>query len=161
MGLERFAELLRKILMYAAGASLLGVTLLATANVALRIFRIPLGGAYEVVSFLGAIVTAGALGYTQKRRHHIVVDILSDKYPPRLKAAVDRASHLVMFFLFSVVSWQTAVYGRRLIRAGELSETLKIPFHPFVFLVAFGFAVLALTILLDFLESMWSRGGKR
>jgi len=155
MGLERLSELLRKFLMIAAGVSLLGLTLLATANVALRIFRVPVGGTYEVVSFLGAIVTAGALGYTQKRRHHIVVDILSDKYPPGIKRAVDRVSHVIMFLLFSVVSWQTAAYGRRLIRAGEVSETLKIPFHPFVFLVALGFAVLALTILLDFLESVW------
>jgi TRAP-type C4-dicarboxylate transport system permease small subunit len=154
MGLERLTELLRKFLMIAAGASLLGLTLLATANVALRIFRVPVGGTYEVVSFLGAIVTAGALGYTQKRRHHIVVDILSDKYPPGVKRAVDRVSHVIMFLLFSVVSWQTVAYGRRLIRAGEVSETLKIPFHPFVFLVALGFAVLALTILLDFLESV-------
>jgi TRAP-type C4-dicarboxylate transport system permease small subunit len=161
MGLERFSELLRKVLMYAAGIALLGVTLLATANVALRVFRVPVGGAYEVVSFLGAIVTAGALGYTQKRRHHIVVDILSSRYPAPLKRAVDRVSHAVMFLLFSVVSWQTAVYGMRLIRVGEVSETLKIPFHPFVFLVSLGFAVLSLTILLDLLESFWTGGEKR
>ncbi len=161
MGLERLSELLRKFLMIAAGASLLGLTLLATANVALRIFRVPVGGTYEIVSFLGAIVTAGALGYTQKRRHHIVVDILSDKYPPRIKRAVDRVSRLIMFVLFSIVSWQTVAYGMRLIRAGEVSETLKIPFHPFVFLVALGFAVLALTILLDFLESVWTGEEKR
>jgi len=161
MGLERLSELLRKFLMIAAGVSLLGLTLLATANVALRIFRVPVGGTYEVVSFLGAIVTAGALGYTQKRRHHIVVDILSDKYPPGVKRAVDRVSHVIMFLLFSVVSWQTAAYGGRLIRAGEVSETLKIPFHPFVFLVALGFAVLALTILLDFLESVWGGEERR
>lgn len=161
MGLERFSELLRKVLMIAGGASLLAVTLLATVNVALRVFRVPVGGTYEVVSFLGAIVSAGALGYTQKHRCHTVVDILSGKYPPRIGRAVDGLSQIVMFFLFSVVSWQTAMYGRRLIRAGELSETLKIPFHPFVFLVAFGFAALALTILLDFFETVWPRGGKR
>jgi TRAP-type C4-dicarboxylate transport system permease small subunit len=161
MGLERISELLRKAFMVLAGASLLGLTLLATANVALRTFRVPVSGAYEVVSFLGAIVTAGALGYTQKRRHHIVVDILSSKYPPRLKAAVDRASHVIMFLLFAVVSWQTAMYGLRLARAGEVSETLKIPFHPFVYVTAMGFGVLALTILLDLLESRWTDGGKR
>jgi TRAP-type C4-dicarboxylate transport system permease small subunit len=157
MGLERLSELLRKSFMVVAGVSLLGVTVLATANVVLRVFRVPVGGTYEVVSFLGAIVTAGALGYTQKRRHHIVVDILSQKYPPRLKLAVDRLSHVLMFFLFSIVSWQTAMYGRRLVRAGEVSETLKIPFHPFVYLVALGFALLALTILLDLLETRWTR----
>jgi TRAP-type C4-dicarboxylate transport system permease small subunit len=156
MGLERLSELLRKILMIAGAVSLLGVTLLATANVVLRIFRVPISGAYEVVSFLGAIVTAGALGYTQKRRHHIVVDILSARYPAGVKRVVDQVSHAVMFLLFSVVSWQTAVYGMRLIRVGEVSETLKIPFHPFVFLVSLGFAVLSITILLDLLETIWT-----
>jgi TRAP-type C4-dicarboxylate transport system permease small subunit len=68
MGLERFSELLRRGMMIAGGVSLLALTLLATANVALRIFRVPASGTYEVVSFLGAIVTAGALGHTQKRK---------------------------------------------------------------------------------------------
>jgi TRAP-type C4-dicarboxylate transport system permease small subunit len=157
MGLERLSELLRKLLMIAAGAALLALTLLATANVVLRIFRVPVGGTYEIVSFLGAIVTAGALGYTQKRRHHIMVDLLTDRYPAPVKLAVDRVSQVLMFLLFSIVSWQTLVYGTRLLRTGELSETLKVPYYPFVFLVSLGFAVLALTIFLDLLESAFAR----
>ena len=35
------------------------------ANVCLRIFQVPYRGAYEIVSFLGAVVTAFALGFTQ------------------------------------------------------------------------------------------------
>ena len=160
MGLERLAALLRKALMAAAGASLLLLTLLATGNVAMRIVRVPVGGTYEVVSFLGAIVTAGALGYTQKRKDHIVVDILSDRFPGPVKAAIDRAGGAVLFVLFSIVSWQTFVYGMRLWSTGERSETLKVAYYPFVFLVGFGFAVLALTILLDLVESAWSGKGK-
>jgi TRAP-type C4-dicarboxylate transport system permease small subunit len=155
MGLERFSAGLRKVLMVAGGVSLLALTLLATANVALRILRVPVGGTYEVVSFLGAIVTAGALGYTQKRKDHIVVDILSDRFPAPVKRALDRVSYSLMFVLFSIVSWQTFVYGMRLLRTGERSETLKIAFYPFVFVVCAGFAVLALTILLDLVESVW------
>jgi TRAP-type C4-dicarboxylate transport system permease small subunit len=154
MGLERFAALLRKVLMAAGGASLLLLTLLATGNVVLRIFRVPLGGAYEIVSFLGAIVTAGALGYTQKRKDHIVVDILSDRFPGPVKRTVDRASGALLFVLFSIISWQTFVYGMRLLATGERSETLKVAFYPFVFLVGLGFAALALTILLDLVETV-------
>ena len=161
MGLERFSALLRKILMIAGGVSLLALTLLATMNVALRIFRVPVGGAYEVVSFLGAIVTAGALGYTQKRKDHIVVDILTDRFPAPVKRALDRVSYALMLALFSVVSWQTFVYGKRLLQTGERSETLKIAFYPFVFLVCLGFAVLALTIFLDLLETVWIKEEKR
>jgi TRAP-type C4-dicarboxylate transport system permease small subunit len=160
MGLERLSELLRRGMMIAGGVSLLALTLLATANVALRIFQVPVGGAYEVVSFLGAIVTAGALGYTQKRKDHIVVDILSDRFPAPVKRVLDRVSYVLILAFFSVVSWQTFVYGVRLLRTGELSETLKIAYHPFVFLVGFGFAVLALTVLLDLVETVWTRGEK-
>jgi TRAP-type C4-dicarboxylate transport system permease small subunit len=161
MGLERFSELLRRGLMIAGGVSLLALTLLATMNVALRIFHVPVGGTYEVVSFLGAIVTAGALGYTQKRKDHIVVDILSERFPAPVKRVLDQVSYTLTFLFFSVVSWQTFVYGKRLLRTGELSETLKIAYYPFVFLVGIGFAVLALTILLDLIETVWTREEKR
>jgi len=160
MGLERFSELLRRVLMIAGGVSLLALTLLATMNVALRIFQVPVGGTYEIVSFLGAIVTAGALGYTQKRKDHIVVDILSDKFPATVKRVLDRVSYVLLLAFFSIVSWQTFVYARRLMSTGEMSETLKIAYHPFVFLVSLGFAVLALTIFLDLVETAWTRGEK-
>jgi TRAP-type C4-dicarboxylate transport system permease small subunit len=160
MGLERISELLRRVLMIAGGVSLLALTLLATMNVALRIFQVPVGGTYEIVSFLGAIVTAGALGYTQKRKDHIVVDILSDKFPATVKRVLDRVSYVLLLAFFSIVSWQTFVYARRLMSTGEMSETLKIAYHPFVFLVSLGFAVLALTILLDLIETVWTRGEK-
>ena len=160
MGLERFSEQLRKVLMIAGGVSLLALTLLATMNVALRIFQVPVSGTYEVVSFLGAIVTAGALGYTQKRKDHIVVDILSEKFPAPVKRALDRVSYAILLVFFSIVSWQTFVYGKRLLLTGELSETLKITYYPFVFLVSLGFAVLALTIFLDLVETAWTRGEK-
>ena|SRR3990172_1161265 len=158
MGLERLADLLRRVLMIAGGVALLALTLLATMNVALRIFRVPVSGAYEVVSFLGAVVTAGALGYTQKRKDHIVVDILSDKFPAPVKRVLDRVSYALILAFFSIVSWQTFVYGKRLLVTGEMSETLRIAYYPFVFLVSAGFAVLALTVLLDLAETVWARG---
>ena len=147
--------------MIAGGVALLALTLLATMNVALRIFQVPLSGTYEVVSFLGAIVTAGALGYTQKRKDHIVVDILSDKFPSKVKGVLDRVNYVLIFVFFVIVSWQTFVYGKRLLLTGELSETLKIPYYPFVFLVSIGFAVLALTIFLDLIETVWTRGERK
>src|SRR5512135_608092 len=161
MGLERLSELLRRGLMIAGGVSLLALTLLATMNVVLRIFQVPVSGTYEVVSFLGAIVTAGALGYTQKRKDHIVVDILSDKFPAPVKRVLDRISYLLILGFFSIVSWQTFVYAKRLMRTGELSETLKIAYYPFVFLVGIGFAVLSLTSFLDLIETFWTREEKK
>lgn len=157
MGLERLAALLRKGLMVAGGVALLALTLLATANVGLRIIRAPVSGTYEIVSFLGAIVTAGALGYTQKRKDHIVVDILSDRFPAPVKRTLDGVSHAVTMVLFAIVSWRTFAWGRQLMQTGELSETLKIAYYPFVFVASLGFAALALTLLIDLSETIWPR----
>src|SRR4030065_1805274 len=131
MGGEPISELLRKGMMIAGGVSLLALTLLATMNVALRIFRVPVSGTYEIVSFLGAIVTAGALGYTQKRKDHIVVDILSEKFPAKVKRVLDRVNYLLILVFFSIVSWQTFVYGKRLLVTGGPADTLQIAYSPF------------------------------
>lgn len=161
MDIERIASGLRKILMAAGGVALIALVLLATGNVALRLVRVPLGGAYEVVAFLGAIVIAGALGQTQKRKDHIVVEILSGTFPPGVKRVLDGIGYAVSAVLFGIVTWRVFALALTIQRSGELSETLKFPFHPFVYAVAAGFAVLVLTLLLDLVGVIYGEGGKR
>jgi hypothetical protein len=48
-----------------------------------------------------------------------------------------------------------------LLVTGELSETLKIAYSPFVFLVGVGFAALALTSFLDLIETVWTRAERK
>jgi TRAP-type C4-dicarboxylate transport system permease small subunit len=82
--LERINLFLNKILMIIGSVAVLSLMSIATVNVVLRFFfNAPYRGAYEIVGFLGAIVIAFALGYTQKRKAHIVVDILTEKFPKR------------------------------------------------------------------------------
>lgn len=152
--LDRFDLMLNKAAMVAGGAALIAVMLLATGNVALRIFGIPFTGSYEIISFLGAIVTAAALGYTQRHKDHIIVDIISSKFPPGIKRAVDAVSYLATTCFFAVIAWQTTQWGMMIRESGELSETQKIMYDPFVFGVALGFAFLALACGIDFFKSL-------
>ena len=94
--LDRIDQLLNKAFMVAGGVALVALMILATGNVLLRMFHLPFSGAYEIVSFLGAVVTASALGYTQTNKDHIVVDILSERFPPAVKRIVDVVSYLAM-----------------------------------------------------------------
>jgi len=161
LDIERIASGLRKILMAVGGAALLALVLLATGNVALRVVQVPLGGTYEIVAFLGAVVISGALGFTQKRKDHIVVDILSGKFPPGVKRVLDGLGYAVTAALFGIVTWRIFALALSIQRSGELSETLKLPFHPFVYAVAAGFAVLVLTLLLDLIAVIYGEGEKR
>jgi TRAP-type C4-dicarboxylate transport system permease small subunit len=154
--LDKIDLILSKALMAAGGFALLAVMILATGNVVLRIFHIPFSGSYEIISFLGAIVTASALGYTQRNRDHIVVDIISEKFPSGIKKIVDAVSYLIIGVFFAVISWQTFLWGMKIRESGELSETLKIIYHPFIFGVALGFAFLALSGAVDFLKVLFN-----
>lgn len=150
--LDQIDLILSKGLMIIGGVALLLLMILATGNVVMRIFHVPFSGCYEIISFLGAIVTASALGYTQRNRDHIIVDILSEKFPPGIRKIVDAVSYLIVTVFFAVVSRQTLIWGLQIREAGELSETLKIIYHPFIFGVAVGFAFLALSGAVDFFK---------
>jgi TRAP-type C4-dicarboxylate transport system permease small subunit len=153
--LENINDVLNKILMFVGSIAVLFLMSLATVNVCLRFFlNAPYRGAYELVGFSGAIVIAFALGYTQKRKDHIVVDILTEKFPKRAIQALNAISYFIMMVFFTVMAWQVWVWGMKIAKSGEVSETLKIMFHPVIFGVSFGFAVFSLTLLIDFLKTI-------
>src|SRR5512134_762959 len=157
--LEKIRELLDKAFLVLGGVAVLALMALATGNVCFRIFGMPYRGAYELVAFLGAVVTAFALGYTQRKKSHIVVDILTETFSKRVKKILDGISYFIGMVFFAVVSWVIFNWGIRIAGSGEVSETLKIAYYPFIFCVGAGFAFLCLTLLLDFLHTVWRKGG--
>ncbi len=157
--LEKLNVFLNKILMFIGSIAVLLLMSIATINAFLRIpiIKASWRGAYETVGFLGAIVIAFALGYTQKRKDHIVVDILTERFPKRVNRVLDGVSYLITTIFFAIVSWQLFVWGMKVSKSGEVSETLKIIFHPFIYCVALGFAVFSLTLAIDFLKNLKSK----
>jgi TRAP-type C4-dicarboxylate transport system permease small subunit len=154
--LEKMTVILNKIFLIVGGVAVLALMSVATANVVLRIFHIPFRGAYELVSFIGAIVIAFALGFTQQRKGHIVVDILTERFPKKLSKILDLVNHFVTMVFFAVVAWQIYRVGMQIWSSGELSETLKIIYHPFIFAVSAGFITLSLTALVQLMYDMRS-----
>jgi TRAP-type C4-dicarboxylate transport system permease small subunit len=157
--LEKVNVFLNKILMVLGSVAVLLLMAIATTNAFLRIplIKSTWRGAYETVGFLGAIVIAFALGYTQKRKDHIVVDILTEKFPKRINRVLDGINYFITTIFFAIVSWQVFVWGMKISKSGEVSETLKIVFHPFIYSVSFGFAVFSLTLIIDFLNNFKSK----
>jgi TRAP-type C4-dicarboxylate transport system permease small subunit len=120
----------------------------------MRLLHVPFAGTYEIVSFLGALVIAGALGHTQRHRDHIMVDILTDRLPPLAKRMLEAVSDLLAGILFGIAAWQVWCWGNKIRVSGELSETLQLKFYPFVYGTAAGFALLALVLVIQMLRSI-------
>lgn len=152
--LEHANRLLNRFFMITGGVAVLALMSLATGNVMLRIFQLPYSGAYELISFLGAVVIASALGYTQMRHDHIIVDIITERYSEKTAEVVEGLAGLAMAFFFTLVAWQIWVWGVKIQVSGEVSETLKVIYHPYVFFVSAGFAAAALTAILEFVRDL-------
>jgi TRAP-type C4-dicarboxylate transport system permease small subunit len=145
-GLVRWAN---RVLMFAAGVFMIAMIALTCANILLRTFWVPIDGTFELMGYFGAVVTAFALGYTQKMNGHIAVDVLFNLFPRRGKLAIQALNHTICLIFFGMVAWRISRYASTLWSTGEITETLGIIYYPFVYCVALGCAVLALVFLID------------
>lgn len=124
---------------------------IAAGNMLMRMIYKPIHGSYELIGFFGATSVGLALAYTQLRKDHIMVTIISDKFKEGLKRNLERFSYVLNSVFFSICGWQTFKWGNKLAKSGELSETLKIVYYPFVYVLAIGFFIMALALIFDFL----------
>ena len=151
--LDRLSRLLNQVLMWIAGCFLGTMILLTCANVFSRAVWVPIRGAFELMGYFGAIVTAFALGYTQIRRGHIAVDILILGFSKKTQRVLNGVNNFICTIFFSVLAWQVAKLATTLWKTGEVTETLLIIYYPFTYGVALGCAALSLVFLTDFLKS--------
>jgi TRAP-type C4-dicarboxylate transport system permease small subunit len=150
--LIKFNTYLNRFLAFWSGIAILALTAIAAGNMLFRVVYVPINGSYELIGFFGAVATGLALGYAQIRKDHIIVTIFTDKFSKRTNKFLDGFNYIVNMIFFSIVSWETLKWGMKIARIGELFETLKIIYHPFVYCLAFGFAALSFTLLIDFLK---------
>jgi TRAP-type C4-dicarboxylate transport system permease small subunit len=129
-----------------AAAAVVGMMTLTCVDVMLRFFRHPIPGTYEIVGMLGAVFVSFSLARTSVDQGHIAVDFLVQRLPDRLQHAVETINAGICALLFSVVCRQCVVYARDLKASGEVSMTLQMPIHPFVFGIAIGCAMLSLVL---------------
>ena len=142
---------LNSVLLWAGGVLLVAMMLLAGANMLFRGIWVPIMGSYELMGFFGALTIAFGLGATQRAKGHIALTILSGVFPPVVEKIIDALCHLAGSLFFALIAWRTAAWAWSLIRSGELSETLHIPYYPFPLAAALGVAALSLALFCDFL----------
>ena len=135
--------------MAVAGVALFFLLLLASCNVFMRFFHVPLTGTYELAGFSGALIVAFGAAETQRRKGNITVDVLTRRFSAAARQVLLMLNELVFGVFFSWVGCYILRNALMLKKSGELSETLKIPFYPMMSCVAAGFFLLALTMFIN------------
>jgi TRAP-type C4-dicarboxylate transport system permease small subunit len=152
--LESSGNRLARHLFGIAGAAIVAMMLLTFADVVLRLFRLPIPGTYELVSFFSAVSVSFAMAHTCVEKGHIAVSVLVQLLPARGQALIDTLTSALSLLLFGLISWRSILYGENLRQAGEVSMTLQLPFYPFVYGIGLSAAVVCLVLLADFQKNM-------
>jgi TRAP-type C4-dicarboxylate transport system permease small subunit len=155
--LEKICRILNLVFIWIAGLCMAAMILMTCANIFLRVVWIPLKGTYELMGYFGALVTAFALGYTQMKKGHIAVDVLVTLFNPKVQLILQGINCLICTLFFSIAGWQISQYATTLWKTGEVTETLRIAYYPFAYGVASGCLLLALVMLIEFLQLLFRR----
>ncbi len=132
-----------------ASLLLVFLVLLSGMNVFGRMAGHSFGGCYELSGFLGALIAALALADTQRKRGHVELDMFTRRYKPLAKRLTGAFNMFCGFMLLVLLAIQQVNRARRLLAAGELSETLRIPYPWLMMACAVGLLLLGCAYLTD------------
>lgn len=155
--IRKFAEYMSFI----AGAAIIIMMLLSTADVLLRLggplyskfryeflsFIRPIPGTYELVSFLGTVAAAFAIAHTSIKGGHVSVSLVTRLLPKRAKVVIQVLTNLLALIFFGLLTWRSILYAEELKFYGEVSMTLQMPYYPFVYGVAFASLVMSVILI--------------
>jgi len=137
-----------------AAAAIFFMMALTVSDVFLRLFRWPIPGTYEIVSFLGAVAASFAMAHTLAEGGHVAVSLVVQLFSKRLQGLIETIISIFGIILFALIAWQSVVYGIDCQRSGEVSLTLQLPFYPIIYGVAVGAAVVCLVLIVDLLNAL-------
>lgn len=153
--LDKWIQIVVKILVFAGGVFLLAMIGLTCANIFFRIVWFPIRGTFEFMGYFGAVVAAFALAYTEMNHGHIAVDVLVNRFSQKTQRILQVVNSLVCFLFFAVATWHIIKKATVLRETGEVTETLQIIYYPFTYAVALGFGILCLVLLANALKTVF------
>jgi TRAP-type C4-dicarboxylate transport system permease small subunit len=148
--LELFFTTVRKLIIgfaLLAGTAVLGMMGVTVADVVLRVFKVGIVGAYDIVRVCGVVAISCALPYITAVKGHIAIEFLYRSFAPPGRRVLDFGFRLVALVLFAFLVYQNIRYGVSLYASGELMPTLRMPVFWMPGLIAFNALLVFIVIL--------------
>jgi TRAP-type C4-dicarboxylate transport system permease small subunit len=135
-----------------AGVVLIFMVILTFADVVMRYMGSPIPGVYEIVAYLGVIVTGFALPRASMKKTHVYVDLVIDKMPRKPKRAVRTGTRILVALFFLCTAWYFLKMGVNFITTNSVTMTLRVPFYPVVFGMALSCLVQSMVSVFEIFE---------
>jgi TRAP-type C4-dicarboxylate transport system permease small subunit len=146
---KSFSEMLGK----AGGYILFCMMLLTVADVIGRyFFNSPIDGAYELTEIMMVTSVFLFIGYTQREKGHIAVDLVVVKLPKRMRIVIDISTHILSLLIFLLLALMNILRSVELMGRNEYTPIIKIPVAPFVLILAFGALAFCMELVKDIIR---------
>lgn len=144
--LDQTTRLLAKALFYIAGVALVSMMLITVSDVVLRIFKMPITGAYEIIGFLAAWAMGFAIPQTSVSKGHVAMDFFEGKFPKWVDRILMLITRIIGMLLFALTAYTLYSMGNDLKDSGELTSLLQLPLYPLTYGIAIACAVECLVL---------------
>jgi TRAP-type C4-dicarboxylate transport system permease small subunit len=151
-----FSSLLARITKVGAvlgGIFLVGGMLLLVSNILGRFVHFVVPGSYEIFELIMAIPVSFALVYAALHKSHVIVHLITSRFPLKLATFAEILACLVSACIWGLIAYAGAqiAFEHGLT---EVSETLDIPYLPFRLLWAFCLILFCLAYVLELCQAV-------
>ena len=118
-----------------------------------RLFSLPIYGSYESVTLLLSVVFFSSLSYCTIKRGHFAIDVMTSRFPPRVRLYMVTIMYLVSALLSWLLASQLVVLSLKL-KAAHLTGTqfTFLPVYPFGLFGALCLIVVGWAFLVQFIN---------
>ena len=162
MWLRKSADLIAKIsyptsrIVNIVGAIVLAMMMfLVAVDVTLRYtIDLPVKGSVELVELMMIIVVFLAVAYTASQRGHVAIELVSTRLPKRVQSILDVFTSFLSLVFIVLIIWRSILRGITMWQDHHVTIVLGIPIFPFLYIIAFGCALLAIILIANILDSL-------
>jgi TRAP-type transport system small permease protein len=142
-------NLISRVMIYVEMGLVLVLMFLTVADVILRgAFNKPINGTVEIATLVMACLTLG-LAWCGLKGQHISVNMIMNRFSPRVRAIVDAITFTVGLFIAGIITWRAFVETTWEYKFHyTASYTLALPTFPFWLIYCLGWAMLCLVIVI-------------
>lgn len=125
---------------------------LTCADVVFRCFRSPIRGTYDIIGLLGGVIIALSLSYSHVMGRQVAVESVFSRSRQVVQTIANSITCLLSIGMIGLITWRSAILGNNLWNMGRVSDTVRIPIFPFLYLLTFCCAIYCLVLIADFFK---------
>ncbi len=163
--ITRVTDFICYLISYISMATICVLTVMVFGDIILgNILRRPVSGLYEICQVLLTTLVFASWAYTQTQHGHIHVVLFINMFPPKLRFICFAFTSFLSTFITGIATYGLFFQVRSLIKTGECTGTLMIPYWPFYAIEMVAFGLLTVVLFLDALQAVcaiWDREAGR